>query len=101
MPNLSPFSLPEGQSSLSVTSTSGYVGLTGTGNQILVQNVGTKECFIAVGADTTVEALNGDSVSVPASSSRIFTISPDANYIAAITNGADTTTLRIARGNGF
>ncbi len=95
-----PFSMPDSQSSLSVTTTSGYVALTGSGSQILVQNVGSTECFIMV-ADTTAdaEAFVGDNLSIPGNRERILSIRPTAAYLAAIT-ASGTTTLRIARGDG-
>lgn len=73
---------------------------------VIVQNVGTKECFIAFGTLSTVTAV------VPTTSNTVgFPIQPtlavnyhfpllNNGFIAAICGGSDTTTLRISVGHG-
>lgn len=88
-----------GSASLAVTSTTGNVALpAGTsGGTITILNVGTKEAFVFFGGSAVTAATTNESV--PAGSGRCFSISSQT-YVAAITAGSDTTTLRISQGSG-
>lgn len=94
---MNPFSIPAAAVSLAVTSTTGNVALAGSGNQLLVKNVGATECFLTVGS-STVEATTAN-MSVPPGEIAVYTIPISATHVAAIT-ASSTTTLRLARGEG-
>ena len=72
----------------------------------IVQNTGTKECFIAFGttsANTTAAAIGTNTVGFPIQPTLAvnyhFNISGQG-FIAAICAGTDTTTLRVSVGHG-
>lgn len=88
---------PAANASLSVTTTTGRVAISGTGGTLRLANVTSVECFVAVG-DNTVVATTGD-FSVPGNTPVFLAIPNTATHVAAIT-GATTTTLRISRGEG-
>jgi len=98
---------PESVSStIAVTNASQRVALNGSTNNIYLANIGTKECFIALG-DATVTAVAGGastlaadgSMSIPAGFYGVISRGRQSD-IAAICAGADTTTLRVTPGEG-
>lgn len=91
-----PFS-PAANASLSVTTSTGRVAVSGEGSSLRLANVTSVECFVKVG-DVTVVATTGD-FSIPGNTAIIISIPNTATYVAAIT-AATTTTLRISRGEG-
>jgi hypothetical protein len=107
MTTFNAFPLPAANGTIAVTSTSQRIALQGTGGAVLLQNVGAAECFVAVG-DATVVAVAGGAataasdgaVSVPAGAIVIYSIPPDAGYLAAVCASGSTTTLRVSRGDG-
>lgn len=96
-----PFSLGGASAVLAYTSTTGNVALpAGIGSILRICNDSTKTVFLKLGATNTVSALTTDT---PMLGGAIETFSFDyANmtYIAAISAGSDTGTLRITRGEG-
>lgn len=104
-----PFSFPPVNSTIAVTSTSQRIAMVGSGNQIVVKNLGTSECFIAVG-DVTVVATaattpaatvaSDGSFSIPVGEVGTYTIPLGATHLAAVCIAAATTTLRVSRGEG-
>lgn len=103
-----PFSIPAVNGTIAVTTTSQRIALQGAGSVVLVANVSTVECFIAVGSSTVVavaaaaspatDATDG-SMSIPPNTSATFSIPDTATHLAAVT-AATTTTLRVSRGDG-
>jgi hypothetical protein len=88
--------------SLAVTASSARVALptsTVAANTALVYNAGTKDLWFAQGdATVTATASTSTSVYLPAGSHQTVWLS--GTYIAAITAGSDTTTLKIWQSNG-
>lgn len=88
---------PGGNFSLSVTTTTGNVAITGAGTTLRLANVTAQECFVAFGASTVVATTGG--FSMPGNTQMLVTIPSGTTHVAAIT-ASSTTTLRIARGDG-
>lgn len=98
--NLLPFSMPDPDTvdTLSVSSTSSGLKLTvEVGDQVMFINGGSTACFVVTGA-AGVEATTS-CVLIHGNSTRVFTVSPTHDHVAAIT-ASGTTTLYIVRGNG-
>lgn len=91
-----PFS-PGANASLSVTTSTDRVAITGAGNTLRLANVSATECFVALGT-STVEATTGG-FSMPANSQLFVSVSDAVTNVAAIT-ASGTATLRISRGEG-
>lgn len=95
---------PGASGTIAVTTTSAALAVTGQGKTLYVNNVGSTECFIAIG-DSTVEAVAGGALTAMSGGMSIppgfsCAIGIDRNtHIAAIT-AASTTTLRVTRGDG-
>ena len=53
---MNPFPIPDVNGTIAVTSTTQAIALQGAGGSILLQNVGTTECFVKVGASTVTAA---------------------------------------------
>jgi hypothetical protein len=86
---------------ISATSTSSSLTFTAGGigvGTLLIENTGSKEAFVrwGVGAQTAVTT----DQSVPSGAIMLFSKAYDANVVAAICAGSDTTTLRISAGEG-
>lgn len=99
---------PEASASgtLAVTSTSGNLNVPGAGTQLYIANIGTKEAFVKFGTNSSVTAVVGGAitglagdVSIPAGLAASFYFGTNA-WVAAVSSGADTTTLRVTRGWG-
>ncbi len=88
---------PGGNFSLSVTTSTGNVAITGAGTTLRLANVTAQECFVAFGASTVVATTGG--FSVPGNSQVFVTIPSGTTHVAAIT-ASGTATLRISRGDG-
>lgn len=88
---------PAASASLSVTTTTGNVAISGTGSTLRLANVTAVECFVTVGTSTVTAAITD--FSIPGNTIVLLAIANTATHIAAIT-GATTTTLRISRGEG-
>lgn len=90
--------------SLSVTATTGRVALpVNVANQpslyaVSILNTGSKDAYYKLG-DVTVTAVTTNTL-VPANGPAIVVYVNGATYLAAITGGSDTTTLKIWQGNG-
>lgn len=90
--------------SLSVTTTSGRIALTGTGGSMSQCRVavsagsGATFCFVAFGADNTVTATSADIAMIPGTT-EVFSIGQGVTYIAALTD-AGTCTLKAITGIG-
>ncbi len=106
-----PFTGYAGNMTIAVTNVSGSIGpVADTGRQttLRVCNVGASEAFMAVSSSNTVVAVAGGSVSnpadgslsIPAGSNQLLTCGEGEIYIAAVCAGSNTTTLRLARGQG-
>ncbi len=94
-----PFGIPSAAVSRTVSGTSARVAYaTGSGNVIRICNVGAAEAYVKSG-DSTVTATTS-SMSIPAGVVEVFTIPKTDTHLAAISDGGSTT-LRIARGDGF
>lgn len=94
-----PVSVIVGQVNLSVTSTSSRVAFSSTAptaNAVTIYNAGAKDAFYKMGT-SSVTALTTDK-RIPAGTWISDWIS--STYIAAISSGSDTTTLRIYQANG-
>ena len=100
---------PTNSACLAVTSTSTATpvqvkGALNNATQRLVQNLGTKTCFLASGASTVVAGIPVDGTpanGTPIAAGAILTLSfPPNAYFAAICAGSDTTTLYITPGEG-
>lgn len=90
---------PATNASISVTNAgTDRAAIPGIGAVILVQNVGSTECFVKLGTNNTVTAAVTD-FSVPGNTSRFLAVNDAITNVAAVT-AAGTTTLRIARGEG-
>jgi hypothetical protein len=104
-----PFSIPAVNGTIAVTATSQAIALQGAGAVVLVQNVGSGECFIAVG-DSTVTAVaaaatpatdaTDGSMSVPPGVVASYSVPLSATHLAAVCATGGTTTLRVSRGEG-
>jgi len=101
---------PSGNSAaLAVTSTSTATpiqvkGANNNATQRLVYNAGTKDCFLAWGASNVaavapIAGTPANGQPIPAGAVMVLSFPPNA-YFAAITAGADTTTLYITPGEG-
>lgn len=87
------------QTSLSVTNSSSRVALPSTSppyNTLTVYNSGIKDAYFVQGGSSVTATTSN--VRVPAGSS--VTVWVSDTYVAAITSGADTTTLLIYQSNG-
>src|SRR5580658_8980975 len=92
---------------IAATSTSQSVAMGGSGTFYLFQNVGTAECFVAVGGVNVVAVAGGaatkspdGSLSVPAGAIVIYSFVDSAQgYVAAVCASGNTTLLRISQGN--
>lgn len=98
--NMQPFSMPDTglANSISVTTTTASVLVEGTGNQMMFTNATSQGCYIAAG-DSTIEADSGR-LFLPGNTMRVFTVPPSYTHAAAIT-ASGTTTVIVARGDGF
>ena len=102
------FAIPTVNGTVAVTTTSQAIALQGAGGALLVKNVGSTECFIAVGSSTVTataaaaapatDATDG-SMSIPAGEIGTYSIPVTATHLAAVT-ASGTTTLRVSRGEG-
>jgi len=98
----------ESNSTLAVTSISANVAVGYVGDVLLLQNDGYSTCYVALGIDSTVTATAGGtttaantgSMPILAGSTILIRVIPNLGYVAAITDGSNTTTLRISRGTG-
>lgn len=97
MSTFQPFT-PGANFSISVTTTTGNVAITGAGTTLRLANVSAVECFVATGVGSGVAATTAG-FSVPGNSQVLITVPSATTYLAAIT-AATTTTLRISRGDG-
>jgi len=101
------FFYPESNSTLVCTTTTGNVTIGGSGDVLVIANVGTVEAFVGWGNDATPTVVAGGTItagstggmSVPPGIVTTVRSVPSSNIIAGITN-AGTTTLRISRGSG-
>lgn len=96
---------PGPSGTIAVTDVSARLAVSGRGKTLYVNNVGSTECFVAVGTSTVTAVAGGattaltGSMSFPAGFS--CAIAMDANtHVAAICTTGGTTTLRITRGDG-
>lgn len=88
---------PGGNFSISVTTSSARVNVTGEGTTLRLANVSTVECFVAFGGSTVTAAATD--FSMPANTQVFVTVPSGTSYVAAIT-ASGATTLRISRGDG-
>ena len=88
---------PAANASISVTTTTGNVAISGTGGTLRLANVTSVECFVKVG-ESTVVATTSD-FSVPGNTVAFISVPNTATHVAAIT-ASSTATLRISRGDG-
>ncbi len=96
---------PGASGTIAVTASNQRLAVTGQGKTLYVNNVGSTECFVAIG-DSAVAAVAGGattaltgSMSFPPGFS--CALGMDRNtHIAAICAGSGTTTLRFTRGDG-
>lgn len=84
---------------LSVTSTSSNVALSRQSGILLIQNAGTKTCFVTTGIGSGTVATTS---SLPILANGSFTVrNYNLNtYVAAICGGTDTTTLYVTSTEG-
>ena len=104
---MNPFPIPDVNGTIAVTSSTQAIALQGAGGSVLLQNVGTTECFVKVGASTVTAVAGGSStdetdgsLSIPGGAIVVYSIPQTASHIAAICAGVGTTTLRVSRGSG-
>lgn len=96
-----PFSLGGPSASLAVSNTTGNVALpAGIGSVLRLCNDGTKTVFVKLGVDNTVTAAITD-MPILGGAIEVFSFDGSQKYIAGIAGGADSSTLRITRGEGI
>lgn len=102
-----PFTFPNASGTIAVTDATQSIALQGAGKTVVLKNVGLSECFVAAG-DSTITVVAGSGAtdatdggfSIPAGEIGSYTINTDATHLAAICAAGQTTTLRVARGEG-
>lgn len=70
------------------------------GFSVRVMNGGTKTMFVTFGG-STVTATVAAGTPMLAGTAEVFTVNPNATYIAAICGGSDSTTLYATTGQGI
>lgn len=97
---MNPFT-PGASTLLEVTDTTANVALpAGGGMQVLIFAPAANDTvFIQFGTDNTVEAEVTD-IAIPPGFNRIFTIPPNATYVAGIAASTETGDVYITRGDG-
>lgn len=99
MPSPYPFT-PGNSVLLAVTSATGNVALpTGTGSIIRICNDGSKTLFFKLGTSSAATAALTDTP-ILGGAIELFSLAANQTYLASISNGSDTGTLRITRGEG-
>lgn len=103
-PTPPPYSVLGGYTSISASSSSSRVTLpasTGTYGAITLFNAGDKDAYFAVGGSTVVATTSPTGVGAgKISAGKSLTIWANGTHVAAITSGADTTTVQIFQATG-